>query len=79
MNKMAPIISDKFYVSEKFKEEDSMNSMASDASRSNVSMSSIGTAGNSANGFNRNAMSTGGSHMSVDQLNMQMTVMHIDS
>ncbi len=56
-----------------------MNSMASDASRSNVSMSSIGTAGNSANGFNRNAMSTGGSHMSVDQLNMQMTVMHIDS
>lgn len=58
MSKIAPIVSDKFYVSEKFQEKDSMASMASDASKSNVSMSSVGTF--------KDAMSSSGSHMSID-------------
>lgn len=55
MTKIAPIIEDKFYVTEKFQEKDSMGSLASDASKSNMDMGSI-----------KDAMSTGNSHMSVD-------------
>jgi hypothetical protein len=68
MTKIAPMVSDKFYVTEKFQEKDSMASMASDASKSNVSMNSFGAA--NCNQSNRDASSTGGSHMSVDQINM---------
>lgn len=53
-----------------------MVSMVSDASKSNVSMASVGS---SSMGGNTHAMSTGSSHMSVDKINMQMTVMHIDT
>jgi hypothetical protein len=60
MTKMAPIISDKFYVTEQFRAEDSMASIISDAAKSNVSMNSIKS--------NNNAMNTGNSHMSVDRL-----------
>ena len=57
MSKIAPIVSDKFYVSEKFQEHDSVvNSMPSEQSfKSNVSMSSV-----------KDAMMSSNSNMSID-------------
>jgi hypothetical protein len=71
---IAPVIQDKFYVTEKFQEKDSISSIATDSYKSsNVSMASIG---NSSNMGNSNA-SMSNSHMSgVEQLNLQMTVLH---
>ena len=40
MTKIAPVVKDTFYVSKKFAEKDSINSLASDSFKSNISMNS---------------------------------------
>ena len=61
----------KFNVSDKFQEKDSLNSMATDSFKSNVSMRSV----------NNDAMMSTGSKggakdLNIEKMNLEMTVLH---